>query len=157
VHLVDKIGRMKRIAVHLQAILGREPTDTEISEELGVSTDRVALLRNASFRPASLDAPITEGEAGTIGDLVQDDRAEDPYEHLSEKTMNVIVDDLVERLPPREKTIVCARFGLHGGREKTLEEIGQVMGVTRERIRQLQNLALRKLRCMIEKLEREEA
>ncbi|MBK9139405.1 MAG: sigma-70 family RNA polymerase sigma factor [Verrucomicrobia bacterium] len=155
VHLVDKIGRMKRIAHHLQELLGREPTDAEVAEHLGVSPERVALLRNASIRPASLDAPIAEGEAGTIGELVEDDRAEDPYEHLNEKTMGRIVDDLVERLPDREKTIVCARFGLHGTRVRTLEEIGQGLGVTRERIRQLQNVALKKLRRMIEKLERQ--
>ncbi len=156
-HLVDKIGRMKRIALHLQEVLGREPTDQEIAEDLGISRERVTALRNSCVRPASLDAPLVEGESGTLGDLVQDDQAEDPYEHLEEKTQGVMVDELVERLPARERAIVQERFGLAGRRPRTLEEIGQELGVTRERIRQIQKLALKHLRRMIEKLERKPA
>lgn len=156
-HLVDKIGRMKRIALHLQEVLGREPTDGEIAEQLGISRERVTALRNSCVRPTSLDAPITEGESGTFGDLVQDDQAEDPYERLEEKTQGVMVDELVDHLPDRERAIVRERFGLAGRHPRTLEEIGQELGVTRERIRQIQNLALKRLRRMIEKLERKPA
>jgi RNA polymerase primary sigma factor len=110
-------------------------------------------LRTAAIRPASLDAPIGDDDTNTFAEVVEDERAEDPYEKLEEKTVNVMLDELVDRLDPREKTILRYRFGLDGGSEKTLEEVGERFNVTRERIRQIQNIALAKLRRMIEKME----
>ena len=153
VHLVDKISRMRRIATKLQEVFGREPTDEELAEELGITASRVTQLRTAAIRPASLDAPIGDDDTNTFAEVVEDERAEDPYEKLEEKTVNVMLDELIERLDPREKTILRYRFGLDGGSERTLEEVGERFNVTRERIRQIQNIALAKLRRMIEKME----
>jgi len=153
VHLVDKISRMRRIATKLQEVFGREPTDEELAEELGITASRVTQLRTAAIRPASLDAPIGADDTNTFAEVVEDERAEDPYEKLEEKTVNVMLDELIERLDPREKTILRYRFGLDGGSERTLEEVGERFNVTRERIRQIQNIALAKLRRMIEKME----
>jgi RNA polymerase primary sigma factor len=153
VHLVDKISRMRRIAMRMQEALGREPTEEELGEELGMTAARVTQLRQAAIRPTSLDAPIGEDDSNTYAEIVQDERAEDPYESLEEKTINDLLGDLVDKLDERERTILFYRFGLDGGTEKTLEEVGVKFGVTRERIRQIQNLALTKLRRMIEKIE----
>jgi len=153
VHLVDKISRMRRIAMKLHEVFGREPTDEELGEELGVPASRVSQLRTASIRPASLDAPIGDEDSNTYAEVVEDERAEDPYERLEEKTATVMVEDLLQRLDERERAILRYRFGLDGTSEKTLEEVGAKFGVTRERIRQIQNLALTKLRRMIQKIE----
>ncbi len=155
VHLVDKISRMRRIAMKLQEVFGREPTDEELGEELGVSPSKIAQLRIASIRPASLDAPIGDDESNTYAEVVEDERAIDPYEMLEEKTVTHMLGEMIERLDEREQRILRYRFGLDGGTEKTLEEVGAHFGVTRERIRQIQNLALNKLRRMINKLERQ--
>jgi RNA polymerase primary sigma factor len=153
VHLVDKISRMRRVAMRLQEALGREPTDAELAEEMDMTPARVAQLRRAAIRPTSLDAPIGDDDSNTYAEVVADDRAEDPYEQLEEKTVTHLLGELIEQLDERERAILRHRFGLDGGREKTLEEVGEEFGVTRERIRQIQNLALAKLRRMIEKIE----
>ena len=153
VHLVDKLAKMRRVAMKLQEEFGREPTDEELGEEMNMSPSRVAQMRTAAIRPASLDAPIGDDDTNTFSDIVQDERAHDPYEDLENKTVNGMLEEMVKTLDPREATILRYRFGLDGGNEKTLEEVGQKFGVTRERVRQIQNIALRKLRKMIEKLE----
>jgi RNA polymerase primary sigma factor len=153
VHLVDRISRMRRIAMKLHEVLGREPTDEELGEELGMSASRVSQLRTAAIRPASLDAPIGDDESNSFAEVVQDESAETPYQQLEEKTVTAMLQEMVTQLDPREATILRYRFGLDGGTEKTLEEVGQKFGVTRERVRQIQNIALNKLRKMIEKLE----
>jgi RNA polymerase primary sigma factor len=155
VHLVDKISRMRRIAMRLQEVLGREPTDEELAEELGIPAGKISQLRMASIRPTSLDAPLGDDESNTYGEIVEDERAEDPYEKLEEKTVTDMLGELVTRLDEREQRILRYRFGLEGGNEKTLEEVGAYFGVTRERIRQIQNLALTKLRRMINKIEKQ--
>src|SRR5437660_10232457 len=153
VHLVDKISKMRRTAMKLQEVLGREPTDEELAEELGMTASRVAQLRTAAIRPASLDAPIGDEDSNNLSEGVQDENASTPYEQLEEKTVSAMLQEMVKTLDSREATILRYRFGLDGGSEKTLEEVGQKFGVTRERVRQIQNIALAKLRKMIEKLE----
>ena len=153
VHLVDRISRMRRIAMKLHEVLGREPTDEELGEELGMTASRVSQLRTAAIRPASLDAPIGDDESNSFAEVVQDENAETPYQQLEDKTVTAMLQEMVTQLDPREATILRYRFGLDGGTEKTLEEVGQKFGVTRERVRQIQNIALNKLRKMIEKLE----
>jgi len=154
VHVGDKILHMRRAAMKLQEEFGREATDEELAEQLDTTPLRVAELRAASIRPASLDAPIgDEEDANRYGDLVQDESAENPYEELEGKTNTELLRELVDTLPPREQTILRYRFGLNGGTEKTLEEVGREFGVTRERIRQIQNMALSKLKKMIQKRE----
>jgi RNA polymerase primary sigma factor len=153
VHLVDKISKMRRTAMRLQEEFGREPTDEELGEELGISASRVAQMRMAAVRPASLDAPIGDEDSNNFAEVVQDESADTPYEHLEGKTVTGMLREMVKTLDPREATILAARFGLEGGPQKTLEEVGEKFGVTRERVRQIQNIALRKLRKMIEKME----
>jgi len=153
VHLVDKISKMRRVAMRLQEELGREPSDEELAEELGTSSTRVSQMRMAAIRPASLDAPIGDEDSNNFAEVVQDENADTPYEMLEDKTVTGMLQEMVKKLDPREATILRFRFGLDGGSEKTLEEVGEKFGVTRERVRQIQNIALRKLRKMIEKLE----
>jgi RNA polymerase primary sigma factor len=153
VHLVDKISKMRRTAMRLQEELGREPTDEELGEELGITASRVSQMRMAAIRPASLDAPIGDEDSNNFAEVVQDESADTPYEQLEEKTVTRMLQEMVKTLDPREATILRARFGLDGGSQKTLEEVGQKFGVTRERVRQIQNIALKKLRKMIEKME----
>jgi RNA polymerase primary sigma factor len=153
VHLVDKISKMRRTAMRLQEELGREPSDDELGGELGISASRVAQMRLAAIRPASLDAPIGDEDSNNFAEVVQDEAADTPYEQLEEKTVTRMLQEMVKTLDPREATILRARFGLDGGPERTLEEVGEKFGVTRERVRQIQNIALKKLRKMIEKLE----
>jgi RNA polymerase primary sigma factor len=153
VHLVDKIAKMRRTAMRLQEEFGREPTDDELAGELGISASRVAQMRTAAIRPASLDAPIGDDESNNFAEVVQDENADTPYEQLEEKTVTGMLHEMIKTLDPREATILRYRFGLDGGSEKTLEEVGEKFGVTRERVRQIQNIALNKLRKMIEKLE----
>jgi RNA polymerase primary sigma factor len=153
VHLVDKISKMRRTSMRLQEELGREPTDEELGEELGITAARVAQMRMAAIRPASLDAPIGDEDSNNFAEVVEDESADTPYEQLEEKTVTRMLQEMVKTLDNREATILRARFGLDGGPQKTLEEVGQKFGVTRERVRQIQNIALRKLRKMIEKME----
>jgi RNA polymerase primary sigma factor len=154
VHLVDKISKMRRTAMKLQEEFGREPTDEELAEEMQTTPARVAAMRMASIRPTSLDAPIGDDDSNSYSEIVQDENAIDPYENLEDKTVNGMLEEMVTKLDSREATILRFRFGLDGGNEKTLEEVGEKFGVTRERVRQIQNIALRKLRKMIEKFER---
>ena len=124
VHLVDKISKMRRAAMKLQEILGREPTDEELAHDIGISPARVAQLRTAAIRPASLDAPIGDDESNNYAEVVQDENAFSPYEQLEEKTVTVMLKEMVENLDPRESMILSYRFGLDGSGEKTLEDVG---------------------------------
>ena len=153
VHLVDKLSKMRRSALRLQEELGREPTDEELAEDLGTTAARVARLRMAAVRPASLDGPIGNDDTTCFGDVVQDENADSPYEQLEEKTVLRMLREMVGTLSPREASILRARFGLGGDSPLSLDEVGRAFGVTRERIRQLQNVALNKLRKMIGRIE----
>jgi RNA polymerase primary sigma factor len=154
VHVVDKLFRMRQVAVRLQELLGREPTEQELGDELGMNPTKIARLRAASVRPTSLDAPLGDDQEGDrIADVVKDENTCTPYEHLEEKTKTHMVHQLLDNLDPREAQILRHRFGLNGSGEQTLDEIGRDFGLTRERIRQIQEIALKKLRRQIEKLE----
>ena len=147
VHHADKLTRMRRVAEQITAELGREPSDEEIAEEVGLTPQKIAALRSSAVRPASLDARIghENGDTG-FGDLIADESAEDPFEMLEGKDMREGITALFKALTPREREIMKLRYGLGGRREKTLEEIGEKLGVTRERIRQIQMGALCKMR-----------
>jgi RNA polymerase primary sigma factor len=153
VHMVDKISRMRRISNMLAESLGREPTDSELAEELGIPRNKLAMLKQASQRPASLDAPIGDDDSSDYSEIIGDDKALDPSIALQSKNMHNQLDDLLEKLDERETRIIGARFGLDGQKPLTLEEIGVEFGVTRERIRQLQNVALAKMRKSLRKKE----
>jgi len=147
VHLVDKISRMRKMIAKLTDELGREPENEEIAAELQIPTAKVALLKTVSVRPASLDAPVGEdNDSATLGDLVGDESAMSPYEGLGDKSLKEDLSFMVNSLDPREASIIKMRFGLEGETERTLEEVGKKFKVTRERIRQLEYLALSQLR-----------
>ncbi len=152
-HVVDKLSVMRRASLRLQESLGREPTNEELAAEVGMPPRKVARLREASIRPASLDMPIGDDESSRLADIVPDERSVNPYQRLEDQTMLDLLRELVTKLEQREERILRFRFGLDGGPERTLEEVGKRFGVTRERIRQLQNAALLKLRRMIERRE----
>lgn len=153
VHLVDKIGKIRRVANRMTEELGREPTSEELAEELGLAVAKVSHLKNVAVRPASLDARINADDDTPFGDLVSDERAEDPFAALRDKDLRDEIVDLLDILDTRERRIISYRFGLEGGRERTLEEVGKKFGVTRERIRQIQNIALLKMRRALRKRE----
>jgi len=157
VHLVDKIAKLRRVSAQLTEELGREPTDQELAEEVGMAEAKVAALTSAVIRPTSLDQPISDDDSTALGDIIGDDQAFDPYEILRDKDLRDEVGDLLDVLDDRERKIINCRFGLDGQKTKTLEEVGVKFGVTRERIRQLQNIALRKLRRALSKKERSKA
>lgn len=154
VHLVDKIAKMRRTAMALTEELGREPTDEEIARELQIPTSKVAHLKSVSVRPASLDAPVGEdSDSATFGDIIGDENAASPYESLNGSTQNSDLYHLIDSLDDREAEIIKLRFGLEGRDELTLEEVGKKFKVTRERIRQLEYLALNKMRRAMAKHE----
>ncbi|MGA2052928.1 MAG: sigma-70 family RNA polymerase sigma factor [Opitutales bacterium] len=153
VHLVDKISRMRKTTAALQEELGREPTNDELAHELGIPVNKVAHLKSVSTRPSSLDAPVGEDDSTELGELVRDENATTPFEDLRAKTSLQDITSLVAQLDPRESEILRLRFGLDGERPKTLEEVGQFFQVTRERVRQLQNMALNKMRKAMQRLE----
>ena len=153
VHLVDKVAKAHRVSLQMSDELGREPTDDELSEELGIAREKVAQLRSAGIRPASLDAPVGDDDSPEFGESIGDEQAQTPFEFLRDKNLRDEVDGLLDVLDDREKKIISQRFGLDGGKPKTLENVGEDFGVTRERIRQLQNIALTKLRRALAKKE----
>ncbi len=154
IHMVDKIARMRRIAGMLTEDLGREPSQEELAEELGIPQRKLALLETASMRPTSLNAPVHDDANSEVSDIIGDEKATTPYEALDTKNMYGELSELLDTLDEREHRIIGARFGLDGGNPMTLEEVGVELGVTRERIRQLQNIALEKMRKTLTKKDR---
>ncbi len=146
VHVVDKVHKLNRAVQKLTEKLGREPSDAELGKVLEVPTAKVAALRKLGVSPISLDAPIGDEEDGRFGDIVQDEGALTPYELLRVKTMRQEIREHVKYLAPREAEILTLRFGLDGQSPRTLEQVGKRFKVTRERVRQIQEIALRKLR-----------
>lgn len=153
VHLVDKISKMNRVASQMSEELGREPTDDELAEEVGLSPRSVSQLKTASIRPASLDAPVNADDSTEFGELVGDEDARTPFEFLRDRDLHDELPELLAILDRRERVIIFQRFGLDGAQPRTLEEVGNKLGVTRERIRQLQNIALMKLRRALSRKE----
>jgi RNA polymerase primary sigma factor len=154
VHMKEKISKMSRIAASLSEELGREPSIEEIAEFTGIPTAKLQALSEAAMRPASLDAPIGDGDCRmTYGETVQDDGMISPDSTASDQDMVAQLGDLLEELDERERRIIDLRFGLGGRRSRTLVEVGQEFGVTRERIRQLQNVALNKMKRALSRRE----
>lgn len=153
VHMVEKISKMRRLANALAAELGREPTDEELAEEIGIDRSKLASMKAAALHPSSLDAPISDDDSTGLGEIIGDENALSPLELLSHKNLHNQLRDLLGVLDERERRIIDARYGLNGETPKTLEEVGLEFGITRERIRQLQNIALKKMRRMLKKRE----
>ncbi len=153
VHLIDKIGKVRRVSDSLSEMLGREATYEEISEEIGISANKIAQLKLASAPMTSLDAPMSEDNSTQFSEILSDTKACNPFDQLEEKDVHHSLNLLIDELNDRERQVLSSRFGLDGSEPITLEEVGVKMGVTRERIRQLQNAALLKLRQAFQKKE----
>lgn len=151
VYAVDQVYHLGRAELRLRERLGREATETELAAELHLTPERIGELRIAAIRPASLDAPLGDDDTSRLADVVADENAEMPGSALDKEASFNLLREVLPQLPTREATILRMRFGLEGGVEKTLEEIGVMMRLTRERIRQLQNVALLRLRGLMEK------
>lgn len=155
VHLVDRIARMRKITAQLADELDREPNDEEIAFAMDMPVNKVAHLKSVSVRPASLDAPVSEEGESTFGEMIGDEQAPNPYENLREKSMSEDIVSVLGRLEDREAEIIQLRFGLNGNRPLTLEEVGEHFAITRERVRQIQNIAIHKMRSLMTENERQ--
>ena len=153
VRLGEKLAKMRRVAFQISDELGREPTDDELGEELGIASEKVARLKSVGIRPTSLDASITDDDSAEFGEMIGDENMQTPFELLRDKNLRNEIGGLLDVLDKRERTIISQRFGLGGGKPKTLEDVSKSFGITRERIRQLQNVALAKLRRALSKKE----
>jgi RNA polymerase primary sigma factor len=146
VHMVDTLNQLARVSRALLEQLGREPTEEELAYGMGITVDKVQELKKISQQPVSLESPIGEEEDSHLGDFVEDKQAIAPLEAASEAMFRNEVEDILATLRPRERRVVQLRFGLVDDEPRTLEEVGRRMGLTRERIRQIEATALRKLR-----------
>jgi RNA polymerase primary sigma factor len=144
---MNKVCQVERQRVQR---LGREPRPDEIAEELELTTEQVREILRMSQLPVSLEKPIGEREDSKLGDLVQDELAESPLDATSGSLRREDIDRALESLPERERRVIELRFGLHGGRPRTLDEVGRSFGVTRERIRQIENSTLKTLASLPE-------
>lgn len=154
IHLVDKLARVRRITAMLTEELGEEPTNEMLSEVLGIPERKLAMLKQASQRPASLDAPVSDDSVSTYAEVIGDENAVSPLDELANKNYLDELDDMLEVLDARETEIIGSRFGLNGKKVMTLEEISHNFGVSRERIRQVQNAAISKMRKALRKNEK---
>ena len=146
VHMVETINKTLRMTRQLLQELGREPTPEEVAAELGVPVSKVREVLKISRDPVSLDTPIGEEDDSHLGDFIEDDSAQSPADSAAFSMMREELDNALNSLTEREKQVVRLRFGLEDGRPRTLEEVGKEFNVTRERIRQIEAKALRKLR-----------
>jgi len=154
INMVDRLSQMSRVTRDLRQKLDRNPKDEEIADAMNLPVPKIRRLHAASMQTASLDAPVSSAQdAGTLGELIEDTSGSDPYKTLEDKTRFSLLHELMAQLNPRESMILRYRFGLDGGSERTLEEVGVRFGVTRERIRQLQNCALNKLKALLSERE----
>lgn len=146
VHMVETINKLIRIQRQLLQDLGREPTPEEIGAEMDMTTEKVREILKIAQEPVSLETPIGEENDSHLGDFIEDQEATSPEDHASYELLKEQLEDVLDTLTDREENVLRLRFGLDDGRTRTLEEVGKVFGVTRERIRQIEAKALRKLR-----------
>src|SRR5437588_1895658 len=150
VHVVDTVAHIRRAEMRLRDALGHDPTDQEIAADLGINPRSVQLYRDAARAPVSLDAPLGSEEPNPIGDVVADANAAAPFDQILKESDTELAREIFATLPERERSILALRFGLNDDTPKTLEEIGKRFNLTRERIRQIQEEALQKLRVKME-------
>jgi RNA polymerase primary sigma factor len=151
VHVVDKVAHIRRAEMKLREVLDREPTDEELADELGMHPHRLRSYRQASRAPVSLDAPLGEDESDRVSEIVADPNAQAPFAHILRESDNALMRQALATLTQRERAILEMRYGLNSGEPKTLEEVGEEFHVTRERIRQIQEQALKQLRVSMER------
>lgn len=154
VHVQERLFKMRQVQHKWQEIYGRDPDREELSQELGLGDRIVRRMERACISMNSLDAPIGDEDTTRLGDVVRDEKMPTAFEEYDQKMMHDLVTGMLDKLTERELTIIKERFGLDGGPGKTLEEISEQFGLTRERIRQLQNIALGKLREQFEEIDR---
>jgi RNA polymerase primary sigma factor len=150
VHMVEKLNKVIHVERQLVQELGREPTPDEIAVELECTVREVRDILRMSQQPVSLEKPIGDEEDTALGDFIEDQSAESPFERASRSLRDENVSRALSVLPRREREVIEMRFGLTGGRPRTLEEVGQAFNVTRERIRQIENHTLKKLESLPE-------
>lgn len=146
VHMVETINKLVRIQRQLVQELSREPSPEEIGERMGITAERVQQIQKIAQEPISLEAPVGEEEDSSLGDFISDPQALNPYEYTVQEMVKRTLDEVLETLTDREEKVLRLRYGLLDGKTHTLEEVGKEFGVTRERIRQIESKALRKLR-----------
>ncbi|CAM4175392.1 RNA polymerase sigma factor RpoD [Jeotgalicoccus halotolerans] len=146
VHMVETINKLIRIQRQLLQDLGREPIPEEIGEEMDLPAEKVREILKIAQEPVSLETPIGEEDDSHLGDFIEDQEAQSPSDHAAYELLKEQLEDVLDTLTDREENVLRLRFGLDDGRTRTLEEVGKVFGVTRERIRQIEAKALRKLR-----------
>ena len=150
VHMVEKLNKVVHIERQLVQRLGREPKPDEIADELEITTEEVREILRMAQLPVSLEKPIGEEEESSLGDFVQDEQAESPYDTAQLSLRREDIENALSSLPERERKVIELRFGLKGEQPCTLEEVGRAFGVTRERIRQIENNTLKKLESLPE-------
>lgn len=146
VHMVETINKLIRVQRQLLQDLGREPSPEEIGEEMDLTPEKVREILKIAQEPVSLETPIGEEDDSHLGDFIEDHEAQSPSDHAAYELLKEQLEDVLDTLTDREENVLRLRFGLDDGRTRTLEEVGKVFGVTRERIRQIEAKALRKLR-----------
>jgi RNA polymerase primary sigma factor len=146
VHVVDNLNKLSRSTARLNQALGRKPTPEEIATEMGISVEMVAAFTRAAQQPVSLETPIGDDEENELGELIADPDALVPGDEAARALMKDDLDDLLAELTPRERRIIQLRFGLADGHQRTLEEIGKRLGISRERVREVERSALVRLR-----------
>lgn len=146
VHMIETINKFRREQAKLEQKLGREPTPEEVAHKMGIDDERAHEILKISQEPASLEAPVGKEEDSRLKDFVEDEEIKSPVEVASYELLKGHINEVLDTLNPRERRVLELRFGLKDGRSRTLEEVGKEFGVTRERIRQIEAKALRKLR-----------
>jgi RNA polymerase primary sigma factor len=145
VHMVEQINKVKKTSRKLALELGHEPTLQELADAMDIPVERLEEIQNFDTGPASLDSKVGDDEDSDLGSFVKDDKIESPEQNINKVMMREELDKVMTNLTEKEKSILVLRYGLGDGRERTLEEVGQIYGVTRERIRQIESKAIRKL------------
>ncbi len=146
VHMVETINKLVRIQRQLVQELSREPSPQEVADRMDISVEKVQQIQKIAQEPISLESPVGEEEDSNLGDFISDPHALDPYEYTAKMKLREELDDVLATLTEREERVLRLRFGLVDGRQRTLEEVGKEFNVTRERIRQIEAKALRKLK-----------
>ncbi len=146
VHMVETINKLARIQRQMTLELNREPTEEELAKKMNLSVDKIRDIYKISQEPVSLDTPIGEEDDSHLGDFIKDERNVSPEEYATNELLKDEISEVLQTLTEREEKVIRLRFGLEDGKSRTLEEVGQMFGVTRERIRQIEAKALRKLR-----------
>ncbi|MCA9842835.1 MAG: sigma-70 family RNA polymerase sigma factor, partial [Cyanobacteria bacterium HKST-UBA03] len=146
VHMVETINKLKKITRKLAQEKSRKPSEEELAKAMGISIPKLRDIIKVAQEPLSLETPIGKEEDSRLGDFIEDREAEAPATTVAHELLREDLTDVLSSLSPRERDVLRLRFGLDDGRQRTLEEVGQLFGVTRERIRQIEAKALRKLR-----------